>query len=208
MHRQTWRLLVFFLGGVVLASSLSFPLGAALAQSRSPKTVAEEVYQQLPNLPQENGYTRSATNQTATDSTLVSRLIQYHTAVKGRSPLYRLDWKITLADYLGINDYLDAEVYPGKSFLTENPMQPDIAAVQKLSRSERNALIQALVNRFGGGEGAAQAVSTSQTAPKAADRPPLAPTPFPARGSAADLLLPTPSRDSSNPEGDAQFLLP
>ncbi|MGB8697959.1 MAG: hypothetical protein WCD18_00960, partial [Thermosynechococcaceae cyanobacterium] len=104
---------------------LGLTAAPSLSQSVSPGQIAQFVYGRLPDLPLENQYIRSETNKQATDSTLVSRLVQYHTAVKGRSPLYRLDWKITLADYLGMNDYFQENTYPGHAFLKTSAMERD-----------------------------------------------------------------------------------
>jgi hypothetical protein len=121
----------------------------ALSQvSTSPKIVASEIYQVLPNLPLENQYIRKETNKVAADSTLIERFIQYHTNVKGRSPGFRMDWKMSLADYLGVNDYLTEITYPGHAFLKTSPMKGDRAAIQALSRQQREALIQSLVDHY------------------------------------------------------------
>ena len=84
------------------------------AQSFSPSSIAAQVYERVPGLPREDRYISRETNKTDKDSTLVSRLIRYHDTVKGRSTNYRMDWKITLADYLGINDYFVEGRYPRK----------------------------------------------------------------------------------------------
>ncbi|NJM66239.1 MAG: hypothetical protein HC851_11560 [Acaryochloris sp. RU_4_1] len=136
-------------GTLVLVSSLSWLSGAVLiepvfGQSVDPQLVADAVYQQLPGLPQENQYLRKNNNKPATNSTLVSRLIQYHILVKGRSPLYRFDWKITLADYLGIYENIRTETYPGHAYLKSNPLESDRNIIQQLNRQQRLALTQAL----------------------------------------------------------------
>ncbi|MCG9892283.1 MAG: hypothetical protein MH252_14565 [Thermosynechococcaceae cyanobacterium MS004] len=191
----------------------AFSLDAA-AQLDSPIEVANLVYKKLPNLPLENQYIRTATKKQAVESTLVSRLIQYHTQAKGRSPLYRLDWKITLADYLGVNDYLRAEVYPGSLFLRNNPMEGDRRLIQALNVGQRNALIQAIVDGFTGQDSTRAAVpSTPAQTPSTAvpvSAPVRQPTliPLPTAGS-ADLLKAKPVKPSKpRPTGDAQFLLP
>lgn len=120
----------------------------ALSQSVSPRDVWRQVYEQLPNLPLENKYISKETRKVASDNTLVSRLINYHVYVKGRAPNYRLDWKLTLADYLGANDIMSEEAYPGYEALRKNPIEGDRAAIQRLNRQQRNALIQTLVNAF------------------------------------------------------------
>ncbi|MGD1807719.1 hypothetical protein ACP6PL_20100 [Dapis sp. BLCC M126] len=115
-----------------------------------PTEVWPFVYEKIPDLPLENDYISKETGEVNTEETLVSRLIRYHFYVKGRAPNYRFDWKLTLADYLGANDYLQSSVYPGNDSLTENPMNGDRQAIQNLTRSQRDALVNRLVDIFGG----------------------------------------------------------
>jgi hypothetical protein len=185
---------------------------SALAQFQSPKEVAQFVYGRLPNFPLENQYVRLEGNKQATDSTLVSRFVQYHTSVKGRSPLYRLDWKVTLADYLGVNDYLQPETYPGHAFLKGSAMEKDAAIIQKLNRNQRNAMIQALVDGFGGNATASTTTSETETAPspqpKAANEP-YRPTLQPLASPEGSSVLKQPRQPSSpKSTGEAQFLRP
>jgi hypothetical protein len=172
--------------------------------------VAQSVYRQIPSLPLENQYRRAENNQQAVDSTLVSRLLLYHTKVKGRLPLQRLDWKITLADYLGVNEFLQAETYPGHGFLKTNPMERDRTLIQSLNHAQRNALVQALVNSFSSPTGAvapppnAPATSTAPSRPKSVAQPILPPLATP---GSADLLKPAVSPPPSS-SGESQFLRP
>ena len=107
------------------------------------------VYEKLPNLPIENNYISKETGKVDPNNTLVGRLIRYHVFVKGRPPNYRFDWKLSLADYLGATpDYLVEDVYPGKDVLRSNPMERDRTAIQSLNRTQRDALVQALVDVF------------------------------------------------------------
>jgi len=115
-----------------------------------PTEVWPFVYEKIPDLPLENNYISQETGEVNTEDTLVSRLIRYHFYVKGRAPNYRFDWKLTLADYLGANDYLQSSLYPGNDSLTENPMNGDRQAIQSLTRSQRDALVNRLVDIFGG----------------------------------------------------------
>jgi hypothetical protein len=122
-----------------------------IAQRRvRPQEVWPFVYQELPDLPLENDYISQETGEVDAENTLVSRLIRYHLYVKGRPPNYRFDWKLTLADYLGANDFLQSSVYPGHDDLTENPMEGDREAIQSLTRSQRETLINRLVEIFDG----------------------------------------------------------
>ena len=107
------------------------------------------VYEKLPDFPIENNYISKETGKVDPTNTLVGRLIRYHVFVKGRPPNYRFDWKLSLADYLGATpDYLVESVYPGNDVLRSNPMEQDRAAIQKLNRAQRDALVQALVDVF------------------------------------------------------------
>ncbi|MDS3859793.1 hypothetical protein RIF25_03120 [Thermosynechococcaceae cyanobacterium BACA0444] len=171
-----------------------------------PKQAASQIYQALPDLPLENTYLRQDSGAVATDSTLVERFIQYHTSVKGRSPFYRFDWQLTFADYLGLNDYLEPAAYPGRNFLSTNPMAQDIAAIQTLTYAQRQSLLKILATLYGDREIILS--SPTQTAPPIpAAAPPtrqLKPAPRPGE---ADLLAPPP-QPRPMPTGDARFLLP
>ena len=118
------------------------------AQVFRPQDVWQQVYQRLPDLPRENQYISKETGEIDADNTLVSRLIRYHLYVKSRPPYYRFDWKLTIADYLGAYDYLVASKYPGSNTLEENPMEGDRRAIQNLTRTQRNALVDVLVSLF------------------------------------------------------------
>lgn len=120
----------------------------AMAQRISPTDVWQLVYQQLPDLPKENQYTSQKTGKVAENNTLIRRLIRYHLYVKGRTPKYRLDWKLTLADYLDANEIMYELSYPGHDSLRQNPLVGDRNAISKLTRKQRNQLVQVLVNIF------------------------------------------------------------
>lgn len=119
-----------------------------LAQNIRSDGVWRAVYERIPDLPLENQYISRETGQVATDNTLVGRFIRYHLYVKGRPPFYRLDWKLTMADYLGLKGTLDESTYPSAATLRKNPMEADVAAINKLNRAQRDALVQALVDAF------------------------------------------------------------
>ena len=159
------------------------------AQVLSPQDVWREVYRRLPDLPLENQYISQETGEVASNDTLISRLIRYHLYVKNRPPSYRFDWKITLGDYLGVNDYLVESTYPGSSTLRQNPMEGDRAAIKKLTRAQRNALIDVLASIFN--------PNRPETAP---------PTP---RESHSPSPTPKPTDSPRIPQpGDAHFLKP
>lgn len=153
----------------------------------------QQVYQLIPELPLENHYVNARTGDPSPNNTLVSRLIRYHLYTKSRPPNYRLDWKLTMADYLGENDWVRAELYPGGDTLTVNPMEGDVAVIRSLNRAQRDALVNALVTIF-------SSEASTTTAPE-----------LPA---GSEEVTPTPSNPSNNPTilqprpGDAQLLLP
>ena len=120
----------------------------ASAESIRPQDVWQLIYKQIPDLPLENQYINRTTQKVDPNNTLVSRLIRYHQSVKGRPLNYRLDWKMTLGDYLGVNEPIIGSEYPGSNTLKKNPLDSDRVIINRLTRKQRNALIQALVNVF------------------------------------------------------------
>ncbi|XWK89663.1 MAG: hypothetical protein U7127_06250 [Phormidium sp.] len=173
------------------------PVQAQDAPSQNPQRITVEsvwqrVYDLLPDFPKENQYISKETGKEATSNTLVGRLIRYHIFVKGRPPIYRLDWKLTIADYLGANDVMFEGVYPGGDTLRQNPMDSDRAVITRLTRSQRDALVNTLVSLFN-----PNAAAESQPTPKPTPTP--TPTPKPTPNPSRSLpALPQP--------GDAQQL--
>lgn len=146
-----------------------------------------QVYKQLPDLPLENQYINQETGKVDPDDTLVSRLIRYHVYVKGRPTIYRLDWKLTLADYLGANENIKEFRYPGADSLRQNPLEGDRAVINRLSLAERNALVQVLVNIFNPDyQNIPGSASSTTTQPTVTPAPTLAPS----RPGDAKLLTP------------------
>ncbi|XHX78907.1 MAG: hypothetical protein RBJ76_02940 [Stenomitos frigidus ULC029] len=154
--RLTVRTLLAFASGLVLLTALAIVRPASLGQSPAiaqpvrPETAWQSVYERLPNFPKENQYVSKATGKVELDNTLVGRLIRYHLYVAGRSPSYRFDWKLTLADYLGLglNGGFDETSYPSRATLRTSPAEGDRAVINQLNRSQREALVQALVDAF------------------------------------------------------------
>lgn len=200
--------LVFLTSAMVLLAAGNFQVPhfwegqAALAQRVRTENVWKAVYERIPSLPLENQYVNLETKQVDPDNTLVGRIIRYHVYVKGRSPFLRFDWKLTLADYLGVNEPIEESTYPSHATLRKSPYEGDIAAINGFNREQREALVQALVDSFGAQVGrprqATTPTSTIPTAPTPSSQPsPVAPSPTPqpvtkpVRGpGAADLLLP------------------
>ena len=198
----TGRILSFFLLAL-LGLGLVFLLGtshdsSAIAQNQPSsgntssiraEGAAAIVYQQLPYLPKENEYRRKETGEIDPEHTLISRFIRYNQDLKKRTNRYRFDWKLTLADYLGANETINPETYPGSLTLTTNPFETDVKAIQVLNRRQRQELVDLLAFIY-------KPQVTTQ-APK------IKPSPTPQS---------TPIDESGKPSlakpGDAQLLMP
>ncbi|XLQ12440.1 MAG: hypothetical protein KPI85_05045 [cyanobacterium endosymbiont of Epithemia adnata isolate EadnSB Bon19] len=163
--RQNIRLLIIFLlsatlviegGRFKLSRGNSFrvqPINAQTlrpinAQTLRPEEAAGIVYNKLSYLPKENQYIRKDTKRIDPVQTLISRFIRYHRDLKRREPSVSLDWKITLADYLGVNESMKKDRYPGSSTLQNNPFTPDVEAIRELNRHQRQELVDLLVSIY------------------------------------------------------------
>ncbi len=151
-----------------------------------PDEAAAVAYQQLSQFPRENQYVSRETGKAATENTLIERLIRYHQYVKDRPLNYRLDWKLTLADYLGVNELIPPARYPGNTTLTQNPLAGDRAVIESLSRQQRNKLVETLVSIYNpqAKNSDTNTPTASPTTPENNNQPEI-----PQRGN-ADLLLP------------------
>jgi hypothetical protein len=116
----------------------------SLFRTMRPNQIAGIIYQKLPDLPLENNYQRQDNGQIDPENTLITRLLRYHQYVKKRPTKFRLDWQLTLADYLGINEKIQPERYPGYRQLRENPLPGDQKAIDSLTRQQRQQLINLL----------------------------------------------------------------
>ncbi|MGK7952910.1 MAG: hypothetical protein AB4368_30000 [Xenococcaceae cyanobacterium] len=188
--------ILFFLASTLVKSDrtyvtkIDFGLSVANAQNIRPETAATRVYQLIPHLPQENQYLSRETGETDVDNTLISRLIRYHQYIKNRPLNYRLDWKLTLADYLGVNEPIRDFRYPGSSTLENNPLEGDRAVINSLSRLQRNELVNTLVGIYSG-QSANNSPSNSpdDASPQPASSNPNSLPRLPQSGD-AELLLP------------------
>jgi hypothetical protein len=160
-----------------------FSIQPAYAERITPSDVWQKVYQQLPDFPRENKYISKENGKVAENNTLVNRLITYHIYTKGRAPIYRLDWKLTLADYLGANEIMYDSTYPGNDSLKENPIEGDRQAIANLTRSQRNALVQVLVNIFN-----PTSQNTPTPSPSTTSSPNTSTPPQPPQRGGAELL--------------------
>lgn len=179
------------------------------------------VYQAMPDLPRENQYINRDTGELDEDYTLIRRLIRYHVYVKNRPPLFRLDWKLTLADYLTVsdpntgqtvsaNEPIRYETYPGQDVLmgrgaeaaTENAaptlsvLDGDRAAIARLTPAQRDRLVEVLVMIFNPGYAASV---EAQAATEAAQTPAIDPA---SPGNSGRELPRAPQA------GDANLLIP
>lgn len=186
------RLLLAACLGLYLALSGAkiFSGSAAIAEDLQVEEAAAIAYQRLPYLPKENHYVRRETQAVDEEFTLANRFIRYHLNVKKRLPSSRLDWKLTFADYLGINEAIKAEQYPGNSTLTDNPLEGDREAISRLNRRQRAEIVDLLASLYN---------PPLETAGTASPSQPQPPQPAPAA---------TPAKPSLSQPGDAQLLMP
>ncbi len=142
--RTLWVLVVIMVLAVV-------PSSPSWSQLRLIPAAEQSVYEALPTFPRETQYVPRDSDDTNEDpSTLVRRLMLYHLQVKGRSLSSRLDWKLTLADYLEANEPMFPQAYPGARTLTENPFNRDRELIKALTRPERNQVLEVILTAFGG----------------------------------------------------------
>jgi hypothetical protein len=167
----------------------TFVSSPAIAQTIPPESVSAKIYQQIPDLPKENQFINKERQQADPDNTLVSRLVRYHIYVKNRPLDFRLDWKLTIADYFNLNEDIKAINYPGSSTLTTNPLESDRQIITKLNRQQRDRLVDTLVSIYN------PQTETSSPTPSQPNRNPA--TQKPTQSTPA-LPLPKP--------GDAQLL--
>ncbi|MEL6602699.1 MAG: hypothetical protein AAFP20_05665 [Cyanobacteria bacterium J06614_10] len=155
MKRYAWlgaALTASFL--IVLALSVFSPFASQWIRAEAqasrrvpPSTIAAQVYQQHPDFPLENQYISEETGSVATENTLVDRFIRYHLYVKRRPTNFRLDWKLTMADYLGAFDRMSPERYSDYG-LRDNPFADDIAAIERMTAEERDRFVNAIYETY------------------------------------------------------------
>ena len=141
---RTLRSIGLFMTTAIAAFLLSIAPPAHARIVRTAET-AQKIYIELPEIPLENQYFNQKLKKIDPNNTLINRILRYHAFTKGRPADIRLDWKLTLADYLGANDIMDPATYPSHDVLSKNPMDDDRAAVNKLPRSMRDQLIDRLI---------------------------------------------------------------
>jgi hypothetical protein len=151
--------------------NLFTPAPAVAQYAVRPQDAAAQIYQRFSEIPQENNYINKQTGEVDTSNTLIERLIRYHLYVKSRPPVFRLDWKLTFADYLGANELMDKAIYPGYENLQDNPMDRDREIISSLSRTQRNELVQALVEIYNPNYTQFEKPATPQAPPTPAAQP-------------------------------------
>lgn len=154
------------------------------------EAVAQQVYEQFPDLPKANTYLSQSEGTVDEDNTLVSRFIRYHRDIKKRPTRYRFDWKLTFADYLGVNETMTPDRYPGFSTLQESPLESDRQFLQALNRQQRQDLVNFLAEIY------RPQTAASPSDPSTADQN----SPKPA--------VVTPDQPTLSQPGDAQLLMP
>lgn len=164
---------------------------SVLAQSLSPERVSEMLYQKNSSFPLENNYKSAETGEIATENTLITRIVRYHQYVKARPTRFRLDWKLTLADYLGKNEVIIENNYPGYKTLDTSPLPQDRQVIKDLTMEQRDTLVNTLVSIY---NPASQSSDESESKPQPTmenkpDSPQKAPIQLPQKGG-AELLLP------------------
>ena len=154
MNRSIRRLAIFSIAIALViyaASGLTSPRSTQAQPTPirrvDPGALSARVYEQMPTLPLENQYISTDTGRVAEDNTLASRIIRYHLYSQKRPTNFRLDWKLTMADYLGAFERMSADNYADYG-LRENPMEADIAVVRGLSWEERDRLTNTLYEVF------------------------------------------------------------
>ena len=149
LQRRIKYIVTAFCLSIVLSSignlGMLTELSPALGQSIRPDVAAEQLYQSLAFLPLENNYIDQSSGKIATDNTLIERFIRYHEYVKSRPLRYRFDWQLTFADYFDINEPIKDNRYPGHKTLAVNPLEQDRSVITKLTREQRNQLIDVLL---------------------------------------------------------------
>ena len=145
MYRRYIRFLTLAIVLVFTVISATTSATTATAQVVRTGDIAQKIYVELPEVPLENQYFNRKINKVDSNNTLISRMIRYHAYVKGRPVALRLDWKLTMADYLGANDTMDLATYPSQDILVVNPIDADRSAINTLSRKTRDRLIERLI---------------------------------------------------------------
>jgi hypothetical protein len=140
--RRWWQYGQIGFLGLCLSLLLALPGGGQTVRGSD---AWKSVYQQLPELPPANQYISRETQQPDVSNTFAGRLISYHLYTKNRPAAVRLDWKLTIADYLNANEDIDPDSYPTQKRMQTHPLEGDRAIIEQLTRAQRDQLVQALI---------------------------------------------------------------
>ena len=127
---------------------LALGLPAQAQRLRDIPQVVEDIYEAMPQLPLENTY-QTSEGETISSSSWLQRVLLYHIRTQGRLPDSYLDWKLTFADYQGVNVPMFASAYPGADQFTVNPLNRDRELFQSLGREERRQLLDMFLATYG-----------------------------------------------------------
>ncbi len=145
MEQRRWQQRLSGLVGLVVAWQLMVLSPPPVqAQLREIPRITEAVYTAMPSLPRLDQFQTAAGE--SLDTSFVRRVLLYHMRSEGRALNSRLDWKLTFADYLGINLTMFAQQYPGADQFSENPYTADLEAFRALTRADREQLLAALLD--------------------------------------------------------------
>ena len=123
--------------GAALASVVAVAEPASSQRIRDIPDQTAQIYELMPDLP---GYDD--------DTKWLQRVLLYHVRTKGRLTNSRFDWRLTFADFLGVNDPIYADQYPSGD--TElNPLNSDREQFQTLTRQDRNEFLAAILQVYG-----------------------------------------------------------
>lgn len=175
----------FLVGGFSPASAYAQPTPL---RRINPAILSAQVYEQLPDFPLENQYISSESGEAAIENTLVSRIIRYHLYTQERPTNFRLDWKLTMADYLGAFERITPDQYPDYG-LRENPMAGDIAVVQSLTPAMRDRLVNTLYETFTPDSATSESATSELGTSAPGTSAPAAVEPATSEPSTADDLL-------------------
>ncbi|AGF52133.1 sll1532 [Synechocystis sp. PCC 6803] len=156
--------------------------------------IAQQVYARFPDLPKGNDYRRQSDGSPDPENTLISRMIRYHRDIQKRPTRYRFDWRLTLADYLGANDQMVPERYPGFSTLQTSPLDGDRQLIAGLNRKQRQELVDFLAELY---RPQAASNGTDSGSGEQGDQNPTAPP-----------AVTAPNQPGLSQPGDAQLLMP
>lgn len=123
--------------GVALAGATLLVEPAFAQRIRDIPERSAQIYELMPDLP-----------EASEDGKWLQRVLLYHVRTKGRLANSRFDWRLTFADFLGVNDPIYTDQYPPDG--TEvNPLNGDRDLFQAMTRHDRNEFLAAILEVYG-----------------------------------------------------------